>query len=62
MDYSSAQVSGGYSGIIDVFQGVLHGVVASRILFDLRDADQIKEDSFCLSDLQFAPNTISTAT
>ncbi|KAG2343319.1 hypothetical protein BDR05DRAFT_963292 [Suillus weaverae] len=44
------------------FQGVLHGIIASRILFDLRDADRIKEDSFCLSDLQFAPHTISTAT
>ncbi|KAG2335717.1 hypothetical protein BDR05DRAFT_971478 [Suillus weaverae] len=50
------------STVVIRFQGVLHGVVASRILFDLRDADQIKEDSFCLSDLQFAPNTISTAT
>ncbi|KAG1775768.1 hypothetical protein EV702DRAFT_415293 [Suillus placidus] len=58
----SLPVSGGYNGIIDVFQGVLHGVIASRILFDLRDADRIKEDSFCLSDLQFAPRTISTAT
>ncbi|KAG2340205.1 hypothetical protein BDR05DRAFT_967278 [Suillus weaverae] len=45
-----------------LYHGVLHGVIASRILFDLRDADQIKEDSFCLSDLQFAPHTISTAT
>ncbi|KAG1777251.1 hypothetical protein EV702DRAFT_1268510 [Suillus placidus] len=58
----SLPVSSGYSGIIDVFQGVLHGVIASRILFDLRDADRIKEDSFCLSDLQFAPHTGSTAT
>ncbi|KAG2340523.1 hypothetical protein BDR05DRAFT_991504 [Suillus weaverae] len=27
----------GQGGIVDVFQGVLHGVLASRILFDLRD-------------------------
>ncbi|KAG2340171.1 hypothetical protein BDR05DRAFT_967195 [Suillus weaverae] len=55
-------ISGGYSGITDVFQGVLHGVIASRILFDLRDADQSKKDSFCLSDLQFGLHTVSTAT
>ncbi|KAG1751093.1 hypothetical protein EDB19DRAFT_1606490, partial [Suillus lakei] len=35
----SLPVRSGQSGIIDVFQGVLHGVIASRILFDLRDAD-----------------------
>ncbi|KAG2034537.1 hypothetical protein BDR03DRAFT_1001510 [Suillus americanus] len=56
------QVSGGYGGIIDVFQGVLHGVIASRILFDLRDADQSKNDNFCISDLQFILHTIPTAT
>ncbi|KIK36853.1 hypothetical protein CY34DRAFT_490647 [Suillus luteus UH-Slu-Lm8-n1] len=27
----------GQGGIVDVFQGVLHGVLASRILFDLRN-------------------------
>ncbi|KAG1822687.1 uncharacterized protein BJ212DRAFT_821510 [Suillus subaureus] len=58
----SLPVSNGYSGIIDVFQGVLHGVIASRILFDLRDADQRNKDIFCLSDLQFEPHRISTAT
>ncbi|KAG2118318.1 hypothetical protein DEU56DRAFT_838695 [Suillus clintonianus] len=33
----SLPVSQGQCGIIDVFQGVLHGVIASRILFDLRN-------------------------
>ncbi|KAG1795259.1 uncharacterized protein BJ212DRAFT_591746 [Suillus subaureus] len=60
--FFSLQVPNGYSGIIDVFQGVLHGVIASRILFDLRDADQRNKDIFCLSDLQFEPHRISTAT
>jgi hypothetical protein len=55
------QVSDGHNGIIDVFQGVLHGIIASRILFDLRYADQSEEESFCLSDIQFTPHTISTA-
>ncbi|KAJ8586116.1 hypothetical protein M405DRAFT_823872 [Rhizopogon salebrosus TDB-379] len=32
----SLPISGGLSGILDVFQGVLHGVLASRILFDLQ--------------------------
>lgn len=60
----SLPVSGGQSGIIDVFQGVLHGVMASRILFDLRDADG-REDSHSRlssyvppSNLQFASHTI----
>ncbi|KAG1729004.1 hypothetical protein EDB19DRAFT_1913545 [Suillus lakei] len=59
----SLPVSSGQSGIIDVFQGVLHGVMASRILFDLRDADR-SEDSSQLtsyippSNLQFASQTI----
>lgn len=60
----SLPVSGGQSGIIDVFQGVLHGVMASRILFDLRDADG-REDSHSRlssyvppSNLQFASQTI----
>ncbi|KAG1759867.1 hypothetical protein EDD22DRAFT_120543 [Suillus occidentalis] len=60
----SLPVSGGQSGIIDVFQGVLHGVMASRILFDLRDADG-REDSHSRlsshvppSNLQFASRNI----
>lgn len=60
----SLPVSGGQSGIIDVFQGVLHGVMASRILFDLRDADG-REDSHSHvtsyvppSNLQFASHNI----
>ncbi|KAG2048129.1 hypothetical protein BDR06DRAFT_790551 [Suillus hirtellus] len=31
-------------GIIDVFQGVLHGVLASRVLFDLRDLRDTGQD------------------
>ncbi|KAG1896586.1 uncharacterized protein F5891DRAFT_1053376 [Suillus fuscotomentosus] len=31
-------------GIIDVFQGVLHGVLASRVLFDLRDLMDTGQD------------------
>ncbi|KAG1822686.1 uncharacterized protein BJ212DRAFT_1329871 [Suillus subaureus] len=58
----SLPVSGGYNGIIDVFQGVLHGIIASRILFDLRDANQSQNDSFCLTNLQFVPHVIPTAT
>ncbi|KAG2101498.1 hypothetical protein BD769DRAFT_1507968 [Suillus cothurnatus] len=55
------QASDGHNGVIDVFQGVLHGIIASRILFDLRYADQSEEESFYLSDIQFTPHTISTA-
>ncbi|KAG2038752.1 hypothetical protein BDR03DRAFT_953441 [Suillus americanus] len=64
----SLPLSDGQSGIIDVFQGVLHGVMASRILFDLRDADQSKEDHSQLtshepsSDLQFASHDIPMTT
>ncbi|KAG2047955.1 hypothetical protein BDR06DRAFT_58358 [Suillus hirtellus] len=60
----SLPVSSGQNGIIDVFQGVLHGVMASRILFDLRTADRREEDSFRLSsymtpsNLQFASSNI----
>lgn len=32
----SLPISSGKNGILDVFQGALHGVLASRILFDLR--------------------------
>ncbi|OJA08734.1 hypothetical protein AZE42_12265 [Rhizopogon vesiculosus] len=60
----SLPVSYGQSGIIDVFQGVLHGVMASRILFDLRDADRREEDHSQFtpyippSHIQFASQTI----
>ncbi|KAG1785224.1 uncharacterized protein HD556DRAFT_1423877 [Suillus plorans] len=60
----SLPVSSGQNGIIDVFQGVLHGVMASRILFDLRNADRREEDSYRLasyvppSNLQFASYNI----
>lgn len=56
----SLPVSAGQSGIIDVFQGVLHGVMASRILFDLRDADWSEDNHSSLasyvppSNLRFA--------
>jgi hypothetical protein len=60
----SLPVSGGQSGIIDVFQGALHGVMASRILFDLRDADWREDNHSRLtsyvppSNLQFASHNI----
>ncbi|KAG1739389.1 uncharacterized protein EDB91DRAFT_380977 [Suillus paluster] len=59
----SLPVSSGQNGIIDVFQGVLHGVMASRILFDLRHADRSEEDIQAASyipssNLQFASCTI----
>lgn len=60
----SLPVSSGQNGIIDVFQGVLHGVMASRILFDLRTADRREEDGSRLpsyvptSNLQFASYNI----
>lgn len=60
----SLPVSSGQSGIIDVFQGVLHGVMASRILFDLRDADGREDSHSSLSshvppsNLQFASRNI----
>lgn len=59
----SLPISSGQNGIIDVFQGVLHGVMASRILFDLRDTDR-SEDGLQLtthvppSNLQFVSDTI----
>jgi hypothetical protein len=48
------------------FQGVLHGVMASRILFELRDADKGEElssgfTSGASSHMQFASQTIPTA-
>lgn len=60
----SLPVSGGQSGIIDVFQGVLHGVMASRILFDLRNANRGAKDNSQLtsyvppSNLKFASYNI----
>ncbi|KAG1771891.1 hypothetical protein EV702DRAFT_1201772 [Suillus placidus] len=60
----SLPVSGGQSGIIDVFQGVLHGVMASRILFDLRNANRGEKDNSQLtsyvppSNLKFASYNI----
>ncbi|KAH7922345.1 hypothetical protein BV22DRAFT_1131506 [Leucogyrophana mollusca] len=45
----------GWAGLLDVFQGVLHGVMASRIMFDLRDADKSgSTDAYTVSSMQFA--------
>lgn len=58
----SLPISTGQNGIIDVFQGVLHGVMASRILFDLRDANRRENKSLpsCVSssNLRFASHNI----
>ncbi|KAJ8586115.1 hypothetical protein M405DRAFT_823870 [Rhizopogon salebrosus TDB-379] len=61
----SSPLSGGKNGILDVFQGVLHGVLASRILFNLRVAADWNEEhsmqftsSIPLSRLRFASRTI----
>ncbi|KAF9222123.1 hypothetical protein BS17DRAFT_818801 [Gyrodon lividus] len=47
----------GWNGLLATFQGVLHGVVATRILFNLRDAIHNRRDVFVfsMSRLQFAP-------
>ncbi|KIJ59277.1 hypothetical protein HYDPIDRAFT_33347 [Hydnomerulius pinastri MD-312] len=48
-------IGDGWSGLLDVFQGVLHGVLASRILFSLREADKTAgAESVAVSDMQFA--------
>ncbi|KAI9462100.1 hypothetical protein HD554DRAFT_2128293 [Boletus coccyginus] len=46
----------GWNGLLTTFQGVLHGVVASRILFNLRDALHNQGDvvTFSMSRMQFA--------
>ncbi|EIW81607.1 hypothetical protein CONPUDRAFT_165706 [Coniophora puteana RWD-64-598 SS2] len=36
-------LSDGWTGLLDVFQGVLHGVMASRIILSLRNADSLEE-------------------
>ncbi|KAF8551125.1 hypothetical protein OG21DRAFT_1487238 [Imleria badia] len=47
----------GWEGLLVTFQGVLHGVVASRVLFNLRDAlhNQGEVVTFSMSRMQFAP-------
>ncbi|KAF9224631.1 hypothetical protein BS17DRAFT_84916 [Gyrodon lividus] len=47
----------GWNGLLAIFQGVLHGVVASRILFNLRDAIHDRGDVFVfsMSRMEFAP-------
>jgi len=32
----------GWTGLLDVFQGVLHGVMASRIILSLQNADSLE--------------------
>jgi len=48
----------GWNGILTNFQAVLHGIVASRILFNLRDSVTNRMDdhtmSFTMSGMQFA--------
>ncbi|KAN0088085.1 hypothetical protein V8E55_006706 [Tylopilus felleus] len=46
----------GWEGLLATFQGVLHGVMASRILFDLRDVLRDQGDTVMtsVSGLQFA--------
>lgn len=48
-------IQDGWSGLLDVFQGVLHGVLASRILFSLREVDRkIDFESVQASGMHFA--------
>lgn len=51
--------------MVHSFQGVLHGVVASRILFNLRDAfhNQGDVNTFSMSHMQFAtiPKSVTQA-
>ncbi|OAX40925.1 hypothetical protein K503DRAFT_565595 [Rhizopogon vinicolor AM-OR11-026] len=60
----SSPISGGQNGMLDVFQGVLHGVLASRILFDLQSqaaADIQLTSHVSPSRLRFASYTISSS-
>ncbi|KIJ59278.1 hypothetical protein HYDPIDRAFT_118701 [Hydnomerulius pinastri MD-312] len=51
----------GWNGLLATFQGVLHGVVASRILFNLRDAIDDRGDIhfFSMTRMQFASAPMS---
>jgi len=44
VSFSLPASSRGQGGIVYVFQGVLHGVLASRVLFDLRDLRNTSQD------------------
>ncbi|KAH7910492.1 hypothetical protein BJ138DRAFT_1152779 [Hygrophoropsis aurantiaca] len=46
--------SEGWSGMVYVFQCVLHGSLGSRITFELRRADQSEDPMAPISDIQFA--------
>ncbi|KAF9218770.1 hypothetical protein BS17DRAFT_790733 [Gyrodon lividus] len=48
-------ISEGFAGLLDIFQVILHGVLASRILFDLRDAGKTGvTEVFSVSNMHFA--------
>ncbi|KIJ14492.1 hypothetical protein PAXINDRAFT_100001 [Paxillus involutus ATCC 200175] len=48
-------ISEGFAGLLDIFQVVLHCVMASRILFDLRDAGKTGlSEIFSVSNIDFA--------
>jgi len=48
-------ISEGFGGLLDVFQGTLHGVLATRILFDLREAGKTGlTEVFSASNMRFA--------
>ncbi|KIJ12118.1 hypothetical protein PAXINDRAFT_101349 [Paxillus involutus ATCC 200175] len=47
-------ISEGFGGLLDVFQGTLHGVLATRILFDLREAGKTGlTEVFSVSNMRF---------
>ncbi|KIK73262.1 hypothetical protein PAXRUDRAFT_607110, partial [Paxillus rubicundulus Ve08.2h10] len=48
-------ISEGFGGLLDVFQATLHGVLATRILFDLREAGKTRlTEAFSVSNMHFA--------
>jgi len=48
-------ISEGFAGLLDIFQVVLHCVMSSRILFDLRDAGKTGlSEIFSVSNIDFA--------
>jgi len=61
VSFSLPASSQGQGGIIVVFQGVLHGVLASRVLFDLRDlgdTDQDEEHDYLFTSYISLPRTL----
>ncbi|KAG1896587.1 uncharacterized protein F5891DRAFT_1053389 [Suillus fuscotomentosus] len=60
VSFSLPASSQGQGGIMVVFQGVLHGVLASRVLFDLRDlgdTDQDEEHDYVFTSYISLPRT-----